>query len=52
MRMQLSVVTKTWIWIVLALTVGAATGIASADRPRAAEVSAAADSAGVRAVVP
>jgi len=40
MRMQLSVVTKTWIWIVLALTAGAATGIVSADRTRAADGSA------------
>jgi hypothetical protein len=53
MCMQLSVVTKTWIWIVLALTAGAATGIVSADRPRAADVvSSAAGSAMVRAVVP
>ena len=40
MRKQLSVVTKTWIWIVLALTAGAATGIVSADRSRAADGSA------------
>ena len=40
MCMQLSVVTKTWIWIVLALTAGAATGIVSADRARAADGSA------------
>src|SRR5882762_8283981 len=38
MRKQLSVVTK--IWIVLALTAGAATGIVSADRSRAADGSA------------
>jgi hypothetical protein len=37
MCIQLSVVTKTWIWIVLALTAGAATGIVSADRARAAD---------------
>ena len=47
MRMQLSVVTKTWIWIVLALTAGAATGILSADRARAAD-----GSTVVRAEVP
>jgi hypothetical protein len=52
MRMQLSVVTKTWIWIVLALTAGAATGIVSADRPRVADVSVVAGSAVVRAEVP
>jgi hypothetical protein len=40
MRKQLSVVTKTWIWIVLALTAGAATGIVSADRSRALDGSA------------
>jgi hypothetical protein len=51
MRMQLSVVTKTWIWILLALTAGAATGIVSADRARAA-VSSAAGSAALRAEVP
>jgi hypothetical protein len=49
MRMQLSVV--TWIWILLALTAGAATGIVSADRARAA-VSSAAGSAPLRAEVP
>jgi len=37
MRKQLSVVTKTWV---LALTAGAATGIVSADRSRAADGSA------------
>jgi hypothetical protein len=47
--MQLSVV--TWIWILLALTAGAATGIVSADRARAA-VSSAAGSAALRAEVP
>ena len=53
MRMQISVVTKTWIWIVLALTAGAATGIVSADRARTPVVlSSAADSAVVGAVVP
>ena len=53
MRMQLSVVTKTWIWIVLALTAAAATGIVSADRTRPPDVlSSAADSAVVGAVVP
>jgi len=53
MRMQLSVVTKTWIWIVLALTVGAATGIVSADRSRPSDaVPSAAGSAVVSGEVP
>ncbi|HEY4882913.1 MAG TPA: hypothetical protein VII08_04690 [Myxococcales bacterium] len=54
MRMQLSVVTKTWIWIVLALTAGAATGIVSADRPAQTgdAASTAAGSAVARAFVP
>ena len=47
MRKELPVVAKTWIWIVLALTAGAATAIVSADRPRAAD-----GSAVVRAEVP
>jgi hypothetical protein len=32
MKGRISVVAKTWIWIVLALAAGAATGIVSANR--------------------
>ena len=32
MRTRLSIVAKTWIWIVVALAAGAATGLASSAR--------------------
>jgi hypothetical protein len=38
MRSRLSVVAKTWIWILAALAAGAATGVASAGRTQQAEV--------------
>jgi len=38
MRRRLSVVAKTWIWILAALAAGAATGVASAGRAQEAEV--------------
>jgi hypothetical protein len=33
MSVRMSVVTRTWIWIALALAAGAATGVVSARRP-------------------
>ena len=38
MRSRLSVVAKTWIWILVALAAGAATGVASAGWAQDAEV--------------
>jgi hypothetical protein len=37
MAMRLPVVAKTWIWILLALAAGAATGVASAGKTLPAE---------------